>query len=83
MPRDTDRRRAAQRIPPVPREALRVNLDDHDDVGYWCRKLACTEHQLREAVAQVGPMPSNVEAFVKQRTDSLHDLSVPPGTRPS
>ena len=83
MPRDNGRRHAAERIPPAPRDALRVNLANADDVRYWCRKLGCTEHQLREAVGQVGPMPSNVEAFVTQRTFSLHNVQLPPGKRPS
>ena len=83
MSRDSGRRRAAERIPPAPRDALRVMLDSADDVRYWCRKLSCTEHLLREAVAQVGPMPSNVEAFVTQRTFSLHNIQLPPGKRPS
>jgi hypothetical protein len=83
MPRDTEPRRRGERIPPAPQDALRVNLDSADDIQYWSRKLACTEHQLREAVGQVGPMPSNVEAYVRQRTDSLHEIQLPPGKRPS
>lgn len=83
MAHDSGRRQAAERIPPAPRDALRVNLAIADDVRYWCRKLSCTEHLLREAVAQVGPMPSNVEAFVTQRTFSLQNVQLPPGKRAS
>ena len=78
-----ERRKTAVRFTPSPHDAMRVNLEHPEDVRYWCRKLACTEHQLREAVDQVGPIPSNVEAFVKQRTNSLHEIAIPPGKRPS
>jgi hypothetical protein len=61
----------------------RVDVRDRMEVLYWCRKLRCTEHQLREAVNQVGPMPSNVEAYIRQRLFTLDDRQIPPGRRPS
>jgi hypothetical protein len=77
------RRKDPDRIRTAPHDALRVNLQDAEDTRYWCRKMHCTEHQLREAIDQVGPLPSNVEAFVNQRTSSLDDIHLPPGKRPS
>ena len=78
-----DRRVGDRRIPTTPRNALQVNLHDDEDMRYWCKKMHCTEHQLREAVSQVGPVPSNVEAYVQQRATSLHNVQLPPGQRPS
>ena len=83
MPREPDSQRRGNRLPPAPHDAMRINLEDRDDIRYWCRKLRCTEHLLREAVTQVGPIPSNVEAFVTQRTFSLENIQLPPGKRAS
>jgi hypothetical protein len=64
-------------------DGVRVNMQDRFEVLYWCRKLRCTEHQLRDAVSQVGNMPSNVEAYLRQRLYTLDQLEIPPGRRPS
>lgn len=60
-----------------------MDLSDREQVIYWCRKLRCTEHQLREAVVQVGPLPSNVEAYIHQRLHGLDHIEIAPGRRPS
>ncbi len=61
----------------------RIDLQSREDVRYWCGKLQCTAYQLRAAVEQVGPLPSNVEAYLRQRSDGLHNIELPPGRRPS
>ncbi len=61
----------------------RINLESRDEVKYWCGKLRCTAYQLRDAVRQVGALPSNVEAYLRQRSDGLQDIELPPGRRPS
>jgi hypothetical protein len=38
-----------------------VNVDEAYQVRYWTRKLACTEAQLRECVAAVGALGTDVE----------------------
>jgi len=63
--------------------ALHVDTRNADNLRYWCKKLHCTEHQLREAVSQVGPLPSNVDAYLRQRSHSLDNVELPPGKRPS
>ncbi|HET9651419.1 MAG TPA: DUF3606 domain-containing protein [Usitatibacter sp.] len=69
----------------VPREASRVLVREPGDVRYWCDKWRCTEAQLLEAVRQVGPLPSNVEAYLRQRAagGGLENLDWPRGRRPS
>ena len=64
-------------------DGVRVDVTDRFEVLYWCRKLRCTEHQLREAVNQVGPLPSNIEAYIRQRLYSMDHIEPPPGHRPS
>ncbi len=60
-----------------------VDVSDRAQVAYWCRKLRCTEHQLREAVDQVGTLASNVEAYIRQRPHGLEHIEIAPGRRPS
>ena len=59
------RRREAQRTrspddaflarrPGVPRDPRLVNLDDEDEVRYWCGFFQCNEWRLRDAVTHVG-----------------------------
>jgi uncharacterized protein DUF3606 len=66
----------------APKEVLRVDLNERQDVPYWCEKLNCTERELREAVEQVGPMPSNVEAYLRTRnTRGLENMHPRKGQR--
>ena len=73
------------RHPRPPRDGLRVMVGEPHDVRYWCDKWRCSEAQLREAVRHVGEMPSNVEAYLRQRDDGrgLENMHIPPGRRPS
>ena len=60
-----------------------IDIQSRTDLQYWCGKLQCTAYQLRDAVSQVGPLPSNVEAYLRQRSDGLHNIELPRGRRPS
>lgn len=40
---------------------LRINVNQAYEVTYWCGQLGCTEQQLRNAVAAVGPMVADVK----------------------
>lgn len=71
------------RRPSTPRDAIHVNVQDTHDVRYWCGKLQCTEYQLRDAVAHVGAMPSNIEAYLRQKSYGLEHVKLPPGRKPS
>jgi hypothetical protein len=64
-------------------DSSHVDVNDRFEVLYWCRKLHCSEHQLREAVSQVGNLPSNVEAYIRQRVYALEHIHIAPGRRPS
>ena len=35
---------------------LRISLSTENEVRYWTKALDCTDEQLREAIAAVGPM---------------------------
>lgn len=51
----------------VPASRALINVGDSRDVRYWCRKLACTQSDLRAAVKVLGPVPSDVEKYLKRR----------------
>jgi hypothetical protein len=44
-----------------------INVCDSQAVRYWCRKLACTQSDLRAAVKWLGPVPTVVEKYLKRR----------------
>ena len=41
-----------------------VEIDDGNQVRYWCQTLGCTEAQLRESVQAVGRSPAEVRRFL-------------------
>jgi len=43
----------------------RINLSETYEVDYWTKKFGVTEAELRNAVAKVGPIVADVEAFLK------------------
>jgi Protein of unknown function (DUF3606) len=45
-----------------------VEIEDGNQVRYWCEALACTEAQLRESFQAVGQSPADVRRY-------LNDLS--------
>jgi hypothetical protein len=51
----------------MPADLTRIRLDDSRDVRYWCRRLACTQSELRAAVRVLGPVPTDVERFLKRQ----------------
>jgi hypothetical protein len=43
-----------------PQDAARVNVHESWELDYWTRELGVSEKQLKDAVAQVGPMAKDV-----------------------
>jgi hypothetical protein len=41
-----------------------VELDDPQQLRFWCNELRCTEGQLRDAVSRVGTTVVRVRAFL-------------------
>jgi len=44
-----------------------VNLSDPHAVRHWCKELACTPNELREAVIAAGHAVEDVRKFLRQR----------------
>jgi len=43
----------------------RVNPHERNELKYWCRKFACTDMQLKNAVTAVGTSADAVRSFLK------------------
>ena len=60
----------ADRQPTIPADTLvleedeAIDMDSDYETGAWCESLGCSLHQLRVAVAAVGPSPSKVQDFL-------------------
>lgn len=51
----------------VPRDRGRIDLSDPREVKWWRKKFDCSEHQLRDAVAEVGESAAIVEQVLDGR----------------
>ncbi|HEY0714612.1 MAG TPA: DUF3606 domain-containing protein [Polyangia bacterium] len=40
----------------------RVNINQPHEVRYWSERFGCSEQELRDVVARVGPVVKDVEA---------------------
>ena len=47
-------------------ERDRIDVSNDDELKYWSRKLDCTETELREAIARVGPLVRDVVPYLAQ-----------------
>jgi hypothetical protein len=50
-----------------PKDRSRVSVNEASEVMHWCKKLGCSETQLRMAVKTVGVTVSRVRAHLTQR----------------
>ena len=53
----------------IPLHAWRINLDEEWEVRFWSRKLNCTEKELREAIAEAGPLAAAVQDYLRKVRD--------------
>lgn len=51
-----------------PQDRSRINLSEDYEVRYWTDKLGVSKSQLEEAVREVGPSASAVEAALRKQT---------------
>jgi len=48
-------------------DRTRINVHEEHEVRYWTGKFGVSREQLEQAVAKVGPMTKDVEAYFAQR----------------
>jgi len=52
----------------APADHSRINLDEPWEVMYRRKEYGCTELQLRQAVAAVGPSAAKVSQYLKKKS---------------
>ena len=50
----------------IPNDVERVNVNDTDELAYWCHELGADADTLREAVSAVGVDLANVRMHLGQ-----------------
>jgi hypothetical protein len=56
-----------------PIDRTRVDVNEKWEVDYWCKKLKCTETELKDAVKSVGSMATVVLAqLLRNRQERVH-----------
>jgi hypothetical protein len=58
------RHQAAKTIKP---DDAQIDVQDSNDVRYWCRRLGCAQSDLLAAVKILGPVAYDVAKYVKRR----------------
>jgi hypothetical protein len=48
----------------IPAQRNIIELDNPREVSWWTKRLECSEQQLRQAVAEVGPSAAKVEQLL-------------------
>ena len=59
-----------------PQDVKRIDLADEAALREWARKFDATPEQLKEAVAAVGDLASDVEAHLKGSRSSVNSERV-------
>jgi hypothetical protein len=48
-----------------PADRSRVNVEDPNDLRWWCGHLGCSDLKLKEAVRKVGQTPLRVQQYLR------------------
>jgi len=56
-----------------PRDAVRIDLDDREEVARWAEVLGCTPAELRHAVASVGALAERVRHYLARQKPPAND----------
>ena len=60
----------------IPQDADRVDVNDPNEVYYWCGKFNCSEAQLKQTVANVGVMADDVEKEISRLKNRNRGMSM-------
>jgi hypothetical protein len=56
-----------------PKDPVRVDLSDLDEVRYWTSALECTRCELGRAVEAVGPLAERVRHYFTRQRPAAND----------
>ena len=62
--------------PRGPRDPVRVDLSDNDEVLYWVRELGCTPGELGRAVREVGSLADRVRHYLERQKPPANDPTI-------
>jgi hypothetical protein len=51
----------------APQDASRINIEEREEVRWWCEKLGCNEMRLKNAVRAVGPSAEAVRRYMTKQ----------------
>lgn len=64
----------------VPKDPNVVDINDADEMEYWCREFNCTPEELRAAVEAVGHSAQEVRKYLREkRKRRAQELESPGG----
>ena len=52
----------------IPRDRRMVNLEDEEEIVYWCSEFGCSEWRLRDAVTYVGLQADDIKTAITRGT---------------
>ena len=52
----------------LPQDPAKVNVNDPEELSYWCRKFGCIPSNLFAAVYFAGDSPEAVEKYIKEKS---------------
>ncbi len=62
---------------PGPRDIGYINLPSEDERHYWAREFGCSERELADAVASVGPLVIDVRSHLGRRLEEDGEAGQP------
>jgi uncharacterized protein DUF3606 len=58
-----------------PKDPVRIDLEDPQELGRWARALECAPDEVRRAVAAVGPLADRVRHYLARQKPPANDPS--------
>lgn len=55
----------------TPRDTTRIDINNEEDMQWWCGQLSCNEMRLKNAVISVGPSAEAVRHYLKKKVPHL------------
>ena len=59
-----------------PKDPLRINLNDGDEVDYWTEEFGCSATELGRAVKAAGPLADRVRHYLERQKPPANDPTV-------
>ncbi len=54
-----------------PRDTSRIDINNEDEMQWWCGQLSCNEMRIKNAVSSVGDSADAVRRYLKKEVPQL------------